>query len=810
MEEKKQYFNKIQSDYLFIYFLSFFNLSDIRSIFPLSKRFADILNKDNKKIIRDIQKKIFSRDLDNNIILNHKNFKTTSFSFNKSPIINSIIMEHFLISSSYHFDNGFSVYDLKTNKLNQKIIFKEKNYSYVNSMLYIKEKKIVLIGTNNGYILSFFLNDNNLLKQFWEYKTGFNKEIKNIIYYKTKENYIIISLDSDENINLNFFRIFYVDYNNEKFDENKNEIKYIKTYVIKNILVYNIKYFEKEYDGFICISFNEGNNNLNKNINNIFKKDKIMNNNLAIIDINKIKIKFSNILQNYEYIIKNKTYEELNFDFILKGHKSYICDFLFLKNNNIILSVEYLSPFLFIWDINIKNKIKSILLPHIDSILCLLNISDKYIISSGRDRKIFIYNINEILKENSIINKTEIKCNHLSDIYKLNNYSESNINKIISSSFDKTIKIFITKDNNFDKFSKIILTGHSSSICCVKIDSLRKQILTVDLNGLINIWEYNELYKFYIIIKSIEINSANRKKEYIDDIILLYDNLNSIIKIDRSNIIKIFSLTKEEFLYDYSENNENILKILDFCNFSEFICYNSKNKVNIYNYRIKQKENNIHFEIKKIKEININELNINNAKMTCFEMISWKYKLIGIGYNNNTIIIIKFINNIIEKINKLNYKYYIIDLNEHLNNFNNRYINQIKCIDCTNKKTKEKDFIEFSLSIIISVNNYFVNYNIISNFFELNIKFINKIEFKHDINFFEILNKNIIISSFINNFKIEIIHLPDDEKEENKKKEILIDTIEISEDYYNKLIITSNKRGMFCISNDSIKYLEFN
>ena len=60
MKKKRNYFNKIQSDYLFTYLLSFFNLSDIRSIFPLSKRFVSILNKDNKKIIRDIQNKIFS------------------------------------------------------------------------------------------------------------------------------------------------------------------------------------------------------------------------------------------------------------------------------------------------------------------------------------------------------------------------------------------------------------------------------------------------------------------------------------------------------------------------------------------------------------------------------------------------------------------------------------------------------------------------------------------------------------------------------------------------------------------------------
>ena len=131
MDKRKHYFNKIQSDYIFSYLLSFFNLSDIRTIFPLSKKFATILNKDNKKIIRDIQQKIFSTELNDKLILDTKRFKITSFSFNRSPILNSIILEHFLIASSSQFEPGFSVYDLNTNRLTQKIIFKEKNYSYV-------------------------------------------------------------------------------------------------------------------------------------------------------------------------------------------------------------------------------------------------------------------------------------------------------------------------------------------------------------------------------------------------------------------------------------------------------------------------------------------------------------------------------------------------------------------------------------------------------------------------------------------------------------------------------------------------------
>ena len=781
---KNNYFNKIQSDYIFTYLLSFFNLSDIRSIIPLSKKFLKIITKDNKKIIRDTQNKLYS--IDNEFISNYSKYKISSFSLNKSPILNSILAENFLISSSYQFDSGFSLYDLTTNKLIQKIIFKEKNYSYIYSMLYIKEKKFILLGTNNGYIISYYLDKKNFLQKNWEYNTGLNKDIKNIEYYKLKERIIIISLDSDNNINLNFLRIFYIDNNN---------IKYIKTYIIKNYLIYNIKCF----DGFICLALNEGLENISddNNINYIYKKDKIMNNYLSIINLNKIKIYFSNNKKNYEYIINNNTYEDIEFDFILKEHKSYINDYLFLKENNIIISVEYLSPYLFIWDINTKLKIKTILLPHTDSILSLLNISNKMIASTGRDRKIYIYNIEEIINQNIIINKYEIKCNHSSDIYKLNYYLESNnnINKIISSSFDKTIKVFNYKEYNFNKITKTILTGHSSSICCIKLDLIRKQILTVDINCVINIWEYNELHKFYCIIKSIEMNSIIRKKEFIDDIILLYDNYNSIIKIDRSKKIKIYSLTKEEFLYEFEEESGNIIKILDFCNSREFICYTSQGCIILYNYKINKKDNKLIYEIKKIKDININ--NTNN-KMTCFEMLSWKYKLIGIGYHNNIISIIKFDNKF------QNYK----NISINLDSFNNNnYINQIKCLNLVNNKVREKNSIEFLIYIIFSINNSFFVYSILSDFVNLNVNFINKIGLKYDINCFGILNKNLIISSYSSNFKIELIHLPDYEKGVNK--DIKKEEIEISEEYFYKLKYTNNKKGIFCVSNNSIKYIEF-
>ena len=825
---KKTYFNKIQSDYIFSYIISFFNLSDIRSLFPLSKRFLNILTKDNNKIIRDIQKKIFSQELNFLPNLNHAyNYNTYSFPLNKAPILNSIKAQNFLISSSNQFDDGFFIHNLTNNILCQIIIFDKKNYSYVKCMLYIEEKKIILIGSNNGFIVGYYLSDDNkdnnsknIVNYFWEYKTGLNKEIKNIIYYNHDNNILILSLDSNEEINLNFIRIFCIQ-NNINIDNkdeiyNKKTIRYMKRKIKKNCFIYNIKYFSEEnnsnnYKGFICLALNQG-NDYYKEKNTILKKDKIINNELGMLNVTQIKYNINDIENNYEIIIKKGTYDELNIDYYLKGHNSYISDFIFLKNyknKNYILSIEYLSPYLFIWDIELKSKINQILLPHTDSILCLLNIDNKYLATSGRDRKIYIYNMEEILSSsnNIAINNQEIKSNHKSDIFKLNFYSNKINNSVISSSFDKSIKIFEFKDYNFKKITKIILSGHSAPINCVKYDTLRKRIITIDIDNVINVWEYKELYGFFKIIKSIEIINIKGKKEFFDDAILLYDDLNSLIKIDRTNTIKIFSLVKEEFIYEYCDkniNNDGFLKILDFCNFRDFVCYTSKNVIKVYNYKIKKN----FYEINYIKDINIDEKIIEEKpKMTCFEMISWKYKIIGIGFNNKKINVIIFDN-------KIKYKQYIIDINSYINDNNiNKDIIQIKSIEIPDKKIVN---IKFFLYIIFPINNTFYLFSLLYDNIELKSNLIYKIIFKDDINIFEILNKNLLICSFSNNFKNGLIHLPDYIQEKNKdfeiknNKDINIDMIEISEEYFNKIIYTNNRKGIFFISNNSIKYIEFN
>ena len=94
-------------------------------------------------------------------------------------------------------------------------------------------------------------------------------------------------------------------------------------------------------------------------------------------------------------------------------------------------------------------------------------------------------------------------------------------------------------------------------------------------------------------------------------------------------------------------------------------------------------------------------------------ILSWKYKLIGIGHHNNIINLIKFDNKF------YNYKGMDADLDSFNTNNNNNYINQLKCLNLSNKKIREKSGIEFLISIIFSINNSFFIYSILSDFVNL-------------------------------------------------------------------------------------------
>ena len=190
-------------------------------------------------------------------------------------------------------------------------------------------------------------------------------------------------------------------------------------------------------------------------------------------------------------------------------------------------------------------------------------------------------------------------------------------------------------------------------------------------------------------------------------------------------------------------------------------------------------------------------------------------KIIGIGLNTGKIVIIRMNKNN----SNVTRNQYIIDINSHTNNnsTNKSNISQIKCIDFSSDSIYNNiNAQNCNLYIIFSMNNIFFIYALIqkNNELEMTINFINKIKNKKDIIFFEILNRNLLMVSFVNCSELELIYLPKYVKNSNNflviDDEPIINLIEIPGEYINKIIYTKNKKGIFCISNDSIKYLLFN
>ena len=801
---EKHYFGKIHSEYLLNYLVGFFDLSDIKTLYVLSKQFVNILKKDNHKIIHEIQEKIFGSESQNELIINKSsitNYTLSNYIINRFPIVNSIIADKYLISTACTFEDGFSIYDIENKKMHEKVLFNPRQYSYVFSLLFLKKQKILIVGCNNGYIIGYYIHEKKFIN-FWNYKTGFNKEIKKLS--ECNEDNYFLSLDINESAFLNFIRVFSVSMSNIT---NKFKIDYIRSYIIRDCVIYNIKCFSN----YFVYCFYEYNREIYKNYNFY----QVENNNSFSNQINDnylgILLLKDTILNKDSNLTINDTYKELKYNFLLKGHKSNITDFIYIKEKNYILSVEFLSPLLFIWNLETKTKINTISLPHKDSILSLLNISNSVIFSAGRDKKIYSYNLNDIFSYKNTtgsIKYNEINCNHSRDIYNLHYYQNNDNNiKLISCSFDKTIKMFNLSKNLNSITSKIILTGHSTSIICLKVDYLRKELITIDIDSVINIWEYNEIEKCFVIKKSIELNIINPKskvkKEFIDDIISMHDYLNSITIINKTNKIKIYSLLKENFIFEFEEKDGKIQKIIDCCNCSTFVCYISNNTIKVFNYDIR-------LNIINIKEFHciIPNIDIINCKISCMKLLSLKYKLTGCGFSNGNIILISY--NHLLKSNQYNQT--VININSFLQdkNIHNIEIKNIKCIE-------NDDEI---LYIIFTVNNLFFIYSF--DIKDKNANFINLIEFGNDFVNIEVLNKKLVISSFLHASYLEFVYLPkylgiikegnkinedDCDWEENNNE---LNIMQISSENVNGIVYVRNKKGVVFLSNDSIKYIEYN
>ena len=627
-------FNKIYSNNLIGYIFTFLKLSNLKDIYYTCKRFKNILNSDNKKIYKTITNLTYGF---NNIKLFTNNinyYSINSFTFYNYPISLMELYNNNLIISPSIYENGFYVYNLDNFKLikNIKYLDKDGKGTFVYYLKYYNDNLLVSYSDLN--LVSYNLK-NNLFDIIWEKQIGISKPINNITFYKE---YFFTS-ETVENLLINFIKQFYI-----------KDGKHINTFQLLNCLIIKMKSFElkieEKNDFYLIFSVSSYNP-----INNKYDFFDIENQN-SKISLTNIEKEIINKKYN---IFENNNFYSLNFNYNLFGHASYVKNFDYNKINNFLISVG-VDLYIFIWDIN-NIKIKFVIdSKHENIINSLCLIDNNFFMTCGKDRKILIYSINNLIENKEPFVK-EILSDHISDINEIFYYK----NMIISGSYDKKVKL-IYLDNNFNIKNKIILTGHSAQIKCCKYDYVNSCLITIGMDLIINIWKFDK-NKNFKIVKSIELNVNNlSNKEYIDDFILLYDDLNTLIKIDNSKTIKMFSLIEEQFYHSIILES-NIKSICNLCDGESFICGLSNGKIQIINYYINK------YKIFKKGDLFIYKENL-NLKINILKLLDYNKKIVGSCANDGTIIIFDLKNNIKKEI-KIQNKYEINSIIK-LKNKNNK------------------------------------------------------------------------------------------------------------------------------------------
>ena len=691
-------FNKIYSNNLIGYIFTFLKLSNLKDIYYTCKRFKNILNNDNKKIYKTIFNLTYGfnniKDFTNNI----NNYSINSFTFYNYPIILMELYNNNLIISPSIYENGFYVYNLENFKLIKSIKYLDK-LGKGTFVYYLKShKNFLLVSYNNLNLISYNL-ENNLFDINWEKEIGISKPINNISFYKE----YFFTCETDENILTNFIKQFYT--------KNAN---HINTYQLLNCSIIKMKIFElkiEEKNDFYLIFSVSYYNPINNKYD--FFDYENQNSKISLTNIE------NEIINKKNNIFEENNFYSLYFNYNLFGHSSKVKNFDYNKQNNFLISVG-VDLYIFIWDMN-NIKIKFVIdSKHENVINSLCLIDDNFFMTCGKDRKILIYSINNLLEKKDSFVK-EILSYHISDINEIFYYK----NIIISGSNDKKIKLMYL-DNHFNIKNKIILTGHSTQINCCKYDYVNSCLITIGMDLIINIWKFNK-NKNFKIVKSIELNINNlSNKEYIDDFIFLYDDLNTLIKIDNSNTIKMFSLVKEQFYHSLNLES-NIKSICNIFDGESFLCGLSNGKIQIIYYNI-----NKHKIFKKGNTI-IHKESL-NLKINKLKLLDYNKKIVGSCANDGSIVIFDIKNN----------------LKKEIKIKNKKEINSI--IKLKNKNNKIE--ICFSIKNKIYVFEYYEEkVNILYSFEIINSVFLEKLN--DEIIIFFIKNKNDVFFFNINKETLE-------------------------------------------------------
>lgn len=557
-------FQKIVSSGLLTYLFTYLNIANANALLYVCKRFRNHLLQNDKKCLRLIGS--YTYGLDKMISFSMKfplSIVKTSFKSNIYPIIHMAIMENlnFAAISPGSFENGLFIWDISSGIFQFDIKYNDEKgeSAFVYSINYIEDLRCLLVSYSDGFVLRYNIfnySNSNCFERYeikWKVRIGVTKPIKALTSIIEKETFI--TLETNEDIGLNFIKQYSLKTGG-----------HIKSSIISNCIIINMKAIS-----MLHISTNPDQESSN---HHTYDEHYLV---MSIYEMN-----FTDKQEAFKYNIKDTKISiaplaqikgnltEISLDTNLYGHTSEIKDFIYIKSQNVLLSVG-IDLFIIIWDLSMKNIKKIFDSAHEDIIYSIANINDDFFATCGKDRNIFVWSITNIL--NGIKEPVSSIAKHVSDIYQIGYYHSGNT--LISGSFDKTMRSFKLSDDYLNVTSQRKLTGHTATITCAKFDYLKMEVITAGLDQCINYWDLKSMS----IVRSIDI----KQKEFFDDFIILFDDIGTIIKIDSSKKVKCFNAIKEEF-YHTIEETSIVRSILSLYDGVSFILGLSNSEISFYNY----------------------------------------------------------------------------------------------------------------------------------------------------------------------------------------------------------------------------------
>ena len=392
------------------------------------------------------------------------------------------------------FEYGLFIWDLTSPKCLKALTKK----SFVYCMSYVQQTNSILVSYSDKTVSCY---DADYYELIWETTMGLKFPIN---YFALSDN-VLITCESDNGIVMNFIK-----------SANILSGEHIKTNTLSNIVITQMKVFKmKEEKG-------ENEDYLVYSMYNSSPEEKI---NIFSYDCRNAKLCIKQIR-----LLKGD-YTEISPEYTFYGHTAAITNFIYCKKDNFLISVG-VDLYIFIWDFWSKTAKCVIDSSHEDIINSIVGISDDLFATCGRDRKIFVWSINDILSKKEEPQKSFEQ--HVSEIYDMTYSKEQN--EIISGSFDKSIRCFNLKTSVMRK-----LTGHPSAISAAKIDLTNNRITTAGMDQCLCYWDLKTMN----IVKAIEF----KQKEKFDDFILLYDDIRTVVKIDNTKVVKMLDEFKGEFYF---------------------------------------------------------------------------------------------------------------------------------------------------------------------------------------------------------------------------------------------------------------------